>query len=405
MTEVHIEWTTPAGNPRRFPMYSATVENVYLGKHRVIKGKDRADVKERAQEQRGKWAGLEAKKRVVEGKRDAKERAREQCEAADLAAKDELSALGSLLAATLDVDDRIDWNEIIDNGSPDPFAFVEPKPVSADTSVRPTEVAYADHPKRPWYASFWPGAERRWQEACTAVDDGNARLHAEAQAAHAAEVERCRQVRLNNELCAAEWANRLAVARQAYEVESDAFYATQRAHNESVAKFKAAFERGVPEAVTEYLSGVFERSDYPTSFNPVHSVAYDGNEKSATVTIDLPDQAAFPDVTGYKFVASKSETRPVRLRKREHTELYERAIAQCILRTVHEVFESDYAAVISEVNVSAFTSRIDPATGKTNRSCRLSVSASRPQFEGFDLARLDPIACVESISHSTMSSM
>lgn len=401
---IETEWRTPAGNQRNVPMYAATIGNTYLGTTQTFRGTDRARIEKRALAQLQKWSELESRQRETASKRDALERAEAEAEALDAEARETVTAVTNLLEATLSAEDRIDWEELRDRREPDPFEFGEPALSPPDATPNVPAVLYDYHPPKPWYAGIWPGANRRWEERCATVDAANDHLRAQAETARDQEMARCEQVQAQYAVDVRAWSQRRDAARQRYEAECAVFVQAQREHNSKVDRFKDAFEKGAPQAVAEYLRGVFERSDYPDSFPVGHTVEFDGASRHAAVTLDVPGQGDFPSVTGYTFVRSKREAKPTAMKKREHGDLYERAVAQVVLRTLHEIFEADYVPVVRSAEVNAFVTSVDPATGTDQRTYVAAVSATRDAFLALDLTRLDPVACVKSLSHAVMSS-
>lgn len=400
---IHTEWSTPAGRPRNVPVYSATVRNTFLGTTRTFRGSDRGHVAGRASSQLQKWAEQESRQKTVAAKQDAIERGEAEAASMDDDAKEALQAVSNLLRATLDVDDRIDWNELRDLRAPQPFSFMEPVPQVPDVTPRQIQVHYLTPPPPPWYASFWPGARARWKLVCAAIDAENRSLHQHQQASQQAEVARCQALQAAYEGATQAWHERKATAYEKYVAECAAFAQAQAAHNAKVDHFKQAFEQGVPQAVTEYLRGVFERSDYPVCFTVQHAVEFDARTKHATVELEVPPQDDFPSVSGYAYVRSKREVKATALKKKEQVELYESALAQVALRTLHEIFEADYASVVREASASAFATTLDRSTGNDQRTCLIAVSATRDAFLELDLQRVDPLSCARRFSASAIA--
>lgn len=401
--EIQIEWYTPAGKVRNVPMYSTTIENRYLRASRTIRGTDHRTVSTKAIAQLEKWAEQEGRQRETAAKQDALERGEAEAAELDAEAREIIESLRALLRATLAVDDRIDWNELRDRREPAPFTFAEAAPVAPNATPQVLTPTFERHPPKPWYASFWPGAESTWHERCAAIDMMNRARAAETEAANHGESLRCAELLAAHAGAVTAWTQRRDAARQLHEAEVARFLDEQRSHNQRVDAFKAAFEKGVPGAVTEYLRGVFERSEYPECFKVTHSVEFASNGL-ASVVVEVPPIADFPTTAGYSFTRSKCEAKPVLLKKREHAELYEQAVAQVVLRTMHEIFEADYVPVVREAEVSAFVSYVDPTTGRDARDCKAAVAATREAFLAFNLERVDPVACVKSLSQSVIMS-
>ena len=147
----------------------------------------------------------------------------------------------------------------------------------------------------------------------------------------------------------------------------------------------------------EYLDQVFERTVYPQDFSVEHTVSYDDQSKTAVIDVSLLEQSSVPDVIGYKFVRQTRQADPIRMKPKEHDDLYESAIQQTVLRTIHEVFESVYTTAVEAVVVNGWVTYLDKSTGHDNTSCIISVTATRQEFEVFNLARIVPADCVKKL--------
>lgn len=401
---IETEWHTPAGNRRNVPMYVAMIRNHYLGTERTIRGNNRSSVEKRTRAQMLKWEDQERRGREAEAKRNQLERGEARAASLNQQARETIDTLTGLLQATLAVDDRIDWNELYDVSVPEPFAFSEEPPVAPDTTPKEQAVEYATHPPKPWYRIFWSGFERRWQARCAAIDAENQRRYEAAKVAHAEEIRRCEALSAQHTEALASWSARRDGARRDYQRYCTEFESKRQESNAQVDRFRAAFEAGTTDAVTEYLRGVFERSDYPDAFRVQHKVNFDADTRRAVVTLTVPTLEKCPNVTGYTFVRAKCEARETLMKKRDHAEFYEQVISQILIRTAHEVFEADYVPVVDEVEIAAVTKSIDPATGKKRRDYLTTISATRADFLNLDLRRLDPVACKNSLTLTNISS-
>jgi restriction system protein len=402
--QVEVEWTTPSGKQRNAPMYAVTVRNQYLDATRTFRGTDKSGLERRAGDQLRKWQQQEGRQRAVEAKQDALERAEEEAAELDVEVREKLSAISGLLEATLSVDDRIDWEQLRDRRPPEPFLFSEPTPELPDVTPKVPEVPYASYPKKPWYASFLPWVAENWRQRSSAVEHANQRLHVEYQGRLELEIARCEQLKTDHTRNIASWEARRDEARVHHARECEKFAARQAAHNAKVDQFKTAFEGGHPGAVAEYFRGVFERSDYPECFTVSHSLEFEQTSSHLSVAVDVPSLTRFPEVSGYTFARAKGEAKPVALKKRERAELYERAVAEVVIRTLHELFESDYPGILKGADVSAFDCFVDPATGRQKRTCLMSVSLTRQSFRELDLRRLNAVACVNKFRQVDVSS-
>ncbi len=126
--EMRVDWLTPSGRRRSSPIYWTVVANAYLGKEKTIKTSDAETLERKAKAQLQQWAEEEARARVREATQEAKEAARSQADQDNADARDQIESLRNILHATLEVNDRIDWEKLLDYRSYPAFPFDVPAP-------------------------------------------------------------------------------------------------------------------------------------------------------------------------------------------------------------------------------------------------------------------------------------
>ena len=345
------DWLTPSGNPRKVPMYFTEIENEHLGLTKVVKGRLPEEVRDKASRQLEQWEARELRQRIAAAKEDLRDRAEELSREASA----ELDELRGTLAATLDFDDRVDWEALLERREFVPEVFTpEPAP---------------ERPKRHALTYLWPPVWRRKVEA------------------HDLAVQRHER----------EMGARLAVHQEKQAKAKSVFEASKAEKNASIRAFREAFEQGDRSAVEEYLGMVFERASYPARMTPVIEAHYD--EGSATVIADVsaPGPGDVSDVARFKLTDRNRRIDTAHLKAKEHEELYDDAVKQLSLRVMHEAFESLYTPHVARVVVNVWTTTVNQATGHDDTSCILSVSADRGEFEALNLARIDATACVKQL--------
>lgn len=350
--ELIEDWLTPSGRQRQMPMFEAHILNEYLGKSRCIKARTRGEAEQKAREQLRKWQDAEVRARINEAKHDLKQQALDMSEQAYAVQE----SLRSILAATLDVDDALDWSSLREMRTFRASPFVE-------SSGEPQA------PARPWWTYIVVPVWRRMRQA------------------HQRDVQRWelerRQAREEHERQQA-----LAHAR---------FEKAKAEKNASVAAFRAAYESGKAAAIEEYAGMVFERSVYPDDFPVRHDCRFDPHASTLVVDIDLPAPDDLSLAASYRTVDRNSRLEPVPMKAADQNALYESAVQQTVLRTIHEVVESDRAGHVQGVVCNGFTTSTNQATGHDERTCIISVDAPREKFESIRLDRIDPAECIKGL--------
>lgn len=327
--------------------YSVEISNSFLGKYRRVTGLSRREVEVKAAEQLQRWSEQEYRARVREAVKDLRERASDATEAA----QNLLHQYRSILETTLHMDDRIDWS-----GMKDTRSFDKPEP-----DVQTTR------------AKLQVPREQPFLEALRLRSRAN-RLAAEERAATA------------HEELVAQW-----------QQERLRFEKDQGCHNAEVDAFRSEYERGTPDVVERYVSLVLASSVFPHGFERDCVVRYSSPDKTILVECTFPAFEDIPRTLEYRYVATRKTIEEKHLREKDVAALYEEAIIQAMLRTVHEVFEGDYAGHCQLVVVNSVVNAVDRATGRDFTACIASVQAAREDFLKIDLARVDPRACFRSL--------
>jgi len=288
----------------------------------------------------------------------------------DLAARD--TELDGLLAATLEVDDYLDFDRLKQRPRIHPF--------------QPGRLAYAEPP--PDWRAFLPpeptGMSKMFgkQKHAEAVAAGRQRYeweaaqHAQREQARHAALEQARQ------------------QHQAYVASVEAEAAKQHAE---VDAFRDEFEAGEPDAVVSYFDLVLQASAYPDGFPQAFRLAYVPESRQMVIEYELPPADVVPAVKAYKYVkASDSVTQTTRAASTVKAQ-YAAVLAQVTLRTLHEVFEADRGRHVDTLVFNGIVHTVDRATGQRVKPCLVTVRTTRDVFNALDLANVDPFACLRHL--------
>jgi restriction system protein len=319
---------------------------------------------------------------------DAKERQRlyveSQLAAVELRNEElaqDVAGLQMLLADTLAVDDFLDFDALKEAApkpvfSPGQLAVAEPAPdPDAFSPPRPTGLR-----------AHLPGAKEKYQ----AQWEQGRRTYEAAVAQHQQrEADRVRSL----EAAKADHGRKVA--------EVEARLAAQHAEVEA---FKADFQAGKQQAVTQYFALVLEASRYPDGFPQRFRLAYVPESRQLVVEYELPAYERVPTVGGYRYVKAGDKitqtARPAAARKA----LYKSVVAQVTVRTLHELFEADRGGLVETVAYNGHVETVNAATGRTERPCLVTLRTTRDVFLDRDFSRVDPEACLLDLSASLSKS-
>lgn len=163
------------------------------------------------------------------------------------------------------------------------------------------------------------------------------------------------------------------------------FEAKIKEQHDEIDAAKSRYMQKDPDAIVEYCEMVLNNSEYPESFPRDFDVQY--NEVNSMLLLDyrLPALKDIPRVSSVKYIKSRNEIEEKFLSQSDHAKLYDMAIYQIVLRTIHELFEADSAKAVTCISLNGFVTDINPSTGHLESNCIVSIQANKESFERINL--------------------
>lgn len=367
--------------------YHIAIQHSGLNKHRVIRGNDKYLVEAAAATQQRAWAEQYARKVEVDDRR--RERANKRQEIEDnLREADERTAeaqallreLRGVLDATLNVDDRVNWESLMQP------PFLQPRPKEREfvqLSPEPVFDPEGWKKRRNFVATLLPFFARRAEAAAGAEFAREyVKWRSRTEAAKAT----------NNEIYAENLRNFEDWQRRA------ASYETARAkHNASIEQARTTYQEMHPDGILNYCDLVLSRSQYSNCFPKEFELDYRGSAKTLVVQYQLPTPDELPRLDAVKFSKTKGAFVETELPKRDFENLYGAVVFQVALRTIHELFEADVVRALDAVIFNGNVQALNAGTGHNEDRCILTVRANRSTFDAINLRNIEPRACFESL--------
>lgn len=121
--------------------------------------------------------------------------------------------------------------------------------------------------------------------------------------------------------------------------------------------------------------------------------------RELVLEIDLPDTDVVPVERAWKYIHARKAVEPVMRRPAEAANLYASLVAQLTLAVLDACFRGFGPEVVDAVSVNGHVRTTDPATGRPDHPCLITVSADRSTFAALDLhhPKLDPVACLRKL--------
>ncbi len=169
-------------------------------------------------------------------------------------------------------------------------------------------------------------------------------------------------------------------------------------HNDQVRVIGQEMASGDREAVCEYFAAALCASaGWPEDFPRRARAAWDRADNHLLADWELPAFSVVPAVSRYRYIKSDDRETQIPRPAGERKSLYRNVLAQSALAVMAVIFRADLTRLVSTVTVNGFASCADPATGRRSKAYLLTATAGRAAFAHLDLARVDPVSCLEGL--------
>ncbi len=102
---------------------------------------------------------------------------------------------------------------------------------------------------------------------------------------------------------------------------------------------------------------------------------FDEHSKTLVVDLWLPGLADVPNVVEHRYVVSRKTVKAIEMKQKDFEALYDSVIHQLALKTMRDLFVSDYSKQVQAVVFNGWVKGINGKTGKEFTSCILSCEA------------------------------
>lgn len=391
--------------------YIAEIRHKGLGAYRIIKDLDSYILKNKVDSQFKKWDDQWTRivnKNKLQADKDASlsianERTSE--------AQEKQQEIENLLRHTLEIDDTIDWKKLQDKTKydvPNPIMQLRSElnrieiPSSPISKPLPKEPSKSDYePQFSFIDEIFKSLKQKkireaeesyqrmvasWNSRKIEIDN----LNNWADIDYQKNLKKCEDQK-----------DRTSKKYEQLELEwnkqKTLFYEGQVEHNKKIEKLKTSYLNHEPNAVIEYCELVLNNSIYPESFPKDFDIDYNAETKVLIVEYVLPSPDQLPTLLEVKYIATKKELKETYISETQLFKIYDIAIYNITLRTLHELFEADQSNTIEAIVFNGWVNAINKATGKTVNNCIVSIQVNKPEFIEINLSNIDPKACFKSL--------
>lgn len=316
-------------------------------------------------------------------------------------AKEAIESLNNILVKTLNVDDTVDWDAIKrkESFSIKPGKLFKdgkiPDFISFNSFGRPVKFGKISQPIEPTFEKVKSeyGIFSKLFRGKIIKESFEARVSKWQQ-----EKEQTKKNNKSREL----FFNKVV---SSYENKKKKFEEEKHRDNEALENIKSRYNEKDTKAIEEYCDLVLNNSQYPDYFPKNWVLEYREDSRIAIVEYDLPSPDQLPTVESYKYIKSRDEVTEKVLTQAKRKKLYDAAIYQICIRTLHELFEADVVNVLDAVAFNGFVTNTNPATGIEETKLIMSIVANKDEFIAFDLSQVDPKATFKHLKGVAAASL
>lgn len=369
-------------------IWEIEVRHEGLNKYRHIRGSDRYIVEQKASVQQLAWDEMWEKKQIAEQKKSDREAAiKSKEEKKELAitktneAQEAIIHLETILLHTLEVDDAIDWDSLLDNKK-----YPESKPSKPTFAPPPSEPNRSDAKYQQdigFFNKLFSKSRKRKE------DEADGKFIAD----HQDWKNKNSQIEQKNKKLESDY----GVNVKDWEINKRKYEEKQNEGNKIIIERKNQYLNKEPGAISDYCEMVLTNSEYPDYFPQEWDIDYQDDTKILIIDYSLPDLNSLPTAKTVKYIISRDEFTETNLSDAALNKLYDGLLYQIALRTVHELYESDVVNALDAIVFNGWVDSVDKATGHNANSCIMSLQASKDEFLAINLDKVDPKASFKQL--------
>ncbi|WP_340002576.1 restriction endonuclease [Oceanobacillus sp. FSL K6-0127] len=335
---------------------------------------------------------MEAKKAAREKSAFEKEEKKNLAIQLTAEAVEQLNIIESTLAFTLNVNDKINWEDLKDFSQ---FEVMKPaKPDVIEVSKEPNKSDLEYQPKFNILDKMFGSLKEKKAESANELFQIN--------------YEKWEEEKKEKELKNKELLEKYEAHLNEWEKEKIKFLAQQKEKNDAIDLEKEMYFKEVPAAIVDYCDMVLSNSVYPDTFPQEFDIEFNNETKILIVDYVLPSPDDIPNLKEVKYIQSRDEFKEMHLSQAAFNKMYDGLLYQITLRSIHELYEADEINAIESIVFNGWVSSIDKATGKEVNACILSVQATKSEFMEINLSKIDPKLCfknLKGVGSSKLSSL
>lgn len=202
--------------------------------------------------------------------------------------------------------------------------------------------------------------------------------------------------------------NETILKEKEWEKRKQTFQQKQEENNLEIISLKQDYLLKKKYAIDKYSKLILENSEYPFLFTKEIYCEYNPENKILVVDYYLPAPKDIPTLKSISFVASQNEIKEKHITENQKDKIFDQIIYKITLRSIKELFSSDYINCLDAVSFNGWVNSINKATGFEVENCILSIQVKKEEIINYNLENVDPKLCfrnLKGIGSSKLSSL
>jgi restriction system protein len=382
-------------------MYYIELKHEGLKKYRRIQGSDKEIVEAKAAMLAASWNELWEKRIATENRRKEKEdclrmRNDKRQIAVDrtLEAQKAIDDVRNILNFTLKINDAIEWQELFPSS-----VYSIPQPKKPNPLKIPPEPKASDLKLYPEPAGIFPILSLFFNndKVKELAFKYSQSYREEQKKAFESSYKQWEQKKDMIEQKSKELLNKYTEELENWNKNKLAYFEKVKLEIARILEKKKKYLAKDEGAIVDYCEMVLARSKYPETFPQQYELNYNPNNRLLLVDYFLPSPSDIPKLKEVKYNRSLDQFKEYFLSESAANDLYDKALYEITLRTIHELYEADVIDVISSIVFNGYVKSIDEGTGGEVTACILSVQANKEDFLKINLGNVEPKACFRAL--------
>lgn len=202
--------------------------------------------------------------------------------------------------------------------------------------------------------------------------------------------------------------NEILLKEKEWELRRQKFHQKQEEYNLKINSLTNDYLLKKKDSISYYNKLILEKSEYPFSFRKEIHCSYNSSNNILVVDYFLPAPEDIPTLKNISFVSSINEIKEKHITQKQRDILYNDIIYKITLRSIKELFNSDFINILLAVSFNGWVRSINRATGNEIESCILSIQVKKEELSNINLENVNPKLCfrnLKGIGSSKLSSL